>query len=153
MKKLLFLLSFAVMLIFINQTIQAQTRYTKLTPAVSATVIQDTIKGIGDTVSFISPPLDDYYDLVSCQLNGVLYLAGDSVRSSVQFYQSNSVAYLDWVELAAKADTLQTVGNGAIFNDDNFEGMYLRAKATGISTDTVIVRVYWVRKKDKVISF
>lgn len=148
MKRFLILLTLVAAFIFAAQTVDAQTRFTKYS------VSQDTIFGEADTMSLTSPPLEEYYDLVSCQLTGALYGAGDSVKCQVVFYQSNDANHAFWVPLpVANNDSIRTVAYGALFNDTDFEGAWLKAHITGVSTDTVIVRSSWIRKKDKEVIF
>ena len=80
-----------------------------------------------------------------------MYGAGDSVKSNIIIYQSNAPTDQRWSSIST--DTVESVADGAVWTTTNFNGMVVRIHVTGVSTDTVVVGVEWLQKKDKEISF
>lgn len=152
MKKLLVLsVLFASLIFMIPYQADAQTRYTKYAYAV------DTLKGSGDTASFISPAFDEYYDIISLQLVPVLYSTGDSARFTVKYYQSNMANHAYWTELTSKADTLTAAFNaqkGILFQDYDFEGTWIKAKVySTVVRDSFKVKAFWEYKRNREVVF
>ena len=107
----------------------------------------DTI--IGKTSKTITIPdyLPQEYDY-SYQIIPALAGSGDSVNAVVSLWVSNDYAGTSWTEVTSTRDTLTSTA-GALIEGTNAYNMRHRIVATGLSLDSVKVKIYYVYKLDK----
>jgi len=75
-------------------------------------------------------------------------ISGDSLNVQIELYQSNDVAGTSWTEITSAQDTV-TAAAGKLIEGTNATGLKHRLVCTGISTDSVAIKVYYVYKLNK----
>lgn len=142
MKKYLIIFS----LLIVGVALFAQRPYSAI---VQATVTNaDTILGAVAKTITIPDYLPQEYDY-SYQVIPALALSGDSVNCAIALWQANDYAGSAWTEITSARDTV-TSTNGVLIEGTDAAGIRHRIIATGISTDTVKIKIYYVYKLDKV---
>ena len=116
---------------------------------VQATVTNaDTVLGVGVAKSITIPDyLPQEYDY-SYQIIPALSGAGDSVNIAVALWQANDYAGSAWTEITSARDTATAVA-GVLIEGTDAKGIRHRIIATGISADSVKVKIYYVYKLPK----
>jgi len=113
----------------------------------STTTNADTV--IGKTAKSITIPdyLPQEYDY-SYQIIPALSGSGDSVNTAVALWVSNDYAGTSWTEVTSHRDTLLTTA-GKLIEGTDAKNMRHRIVCTGLSLDSVKIKVYYVYKLDK----
>lgn len=142
MKKYLIIFS----LLIVGVALFAQRPYSAIVSA--TTTNADTVLGVVAKAITIPDYLHQEYDY-SYQVIPSAVGAGDSLNTAIALWQSNDLAGSAWTEITSARDTV-TAAAGKLIEGTNAAGMRHRIIATGISSDTVIVKIYYVYKLDKV---
>jgi len=113
----------------------------------ATTTNADTV--IGATAKNITIPevLLQEYDY-SYQIVPALAGAGDSVNIAVALWQANDYAGSSWTEITSTRDTATSTA-GVLIEGTNATGIRHRIVATGITLDSVKVKIYYVYKLDR----
>ena len=105
------------------------------------TVLGATAKSI--TIPDYLPQEYDYsYQVIPSQASG------DSLNTAIALWQSNDWAGTSWTEITSARDTV-TAAAGKLIEGTDAKGMRHKIICTGISTDSVIIKIYYVYKLDK----
>jgi hypothetical protein len=109
----------------------------------------DTTKGaVADTITlpFILPQEYDY----SYQIIPTACGAGDSVSATITLWQANDYDGTAFTEITSARDTITALlTSGQLIEGTNATGARHRLIVTGVSTDTVKYKVYWILKLDR----
>jgi len=113
----------------------------------ATTTNADTV--IGATAKSITIPdyLPQEYDY-SYQIIPALSGSGDSVNIAVALWQANDYAGSAWTEITSARDTAIAVA-GVLIEGTNATGIRHKIICTGISADSVKVKIYYVYKLDR----
>lgn len=116
--------------------------------AVSQTVVVEsaslTVLGTGTNEYVIPSNINQGLDY-SYQVVPTLAGSGDSLNVAIALWQSNSFPGTVYTELTAARDTA-TAATGNLIEGANAKGIKHKIILTGISTDTITVKVYVVLK-------
>jgi len=132
-------------LLIAGMALFAQNPYSAITR--STTTNADTI--IGKTAKTITIPdyLPQEYDY-SYQIIPAKAGAGDSVNFAAALWVSNDYAGTSWTEVTTARDTATSTA-GVLIEGTDAKNMRHRIVCTGISLDSVKVKIYYVYKLDK----
>jgi hypothetical protein len=141
MKKYLIIFS----LLIVGVALFAQRPYSAIVS--ETTTNADTVLGVTAktiTIPDYLPQEYDYsYQVIPSQASG------DSLNTAIALWQSNDWAGTAWTEITSARDTA-TAAAGVLIEGTDAAGMRHRIVATGISTDSVIIKIYYVYKLNKV---
>ncbi len=118
----------------------------------SAIVRQTTTNAdttIGKTAKAITIPdyLPQEYEY-SYQIIPALSGAGDSVNTAVALWVANDYAGTAWTEIVSTRDTATSTA-GVLIEGTDVKNMRHRIVATGLTLDSVKIKIYYVYKLDK----
>jgi len=119
----------------------------------SSAIVNATTTGadttIGKTAKNITIPeiLLQEYDY-SYQVIPSAAGSGDSVNIAVALWQANDYAGTSWTEITSARDTATSTA-GVLIEGTNATGIKHRIVATGITLDSVKVKIYYVLKLDR----
>ena len=104
---------------------------------------------IGKTAKSITIPdyLPQEYEY-SYQIIPALAGAGDSVNTAVSLWVSNSWAGTSWTEITSTRDTATSTA-GVLIEGTDAKNMRHRIVCTGLTLDSVKIKIYYVYKLDK----
>lgn len=141
MKKYFIILS----LLIASVALFAQNPYSAIVRA--TTTNADTV--IGKTAKNITIPdyLAQEYDY-SYQMAPALSGSGDSVNIAVALWVANDYAGSVWTEVTSARDTATSTA-GVLIEGTDAKNMRHRIVCTGLSLDSVKVKIYYVYKLDK----
>ena len=143
MKKYLFIFS----LLIAGMALFAQNPYSAIvreTTTNADTVIGKTAKTI--TIPDYLPQEYEYSYQVIPALTGI----GDSVYTAIALWVSNDWAGTSWTEIVSARDTTGvTETSGVLIEGTDVKNMRHRIICTGLSLDSVNIKIYYVYKLDK----
>ena len=104
---------------------------------------------IGKTAKSITIPdyLPQEYEY-SYQIIPALAGAGDSVNTAVALWVSNDWAGTSWTEITSTRDTATSTA-GVLIEGTDAKNMRHRIVCTGLTLDSVKIKIYYVYKLDK----
>ena len=132
-------------LLIAGMALLAQNPYSAIVRETSATT--DTT--IGKTAVTIEIPdyLPQEYDY-SYQIIPTAVGVGDSVNTAIALWVSNDYPGTSWTEITTARDTI-TGTSGLLLEGTDAKNMRHRIIATGVTLDSVQLKVYYVYKLDK----
>ena len=132
-------------LLIAGMALLAKNRYSAIVR--ETTTSADTT--IGKTAKNITIPdyLPQEYEY-SYQIIPALSGAGDSVNTAVSLWVSNSWAGTSWTEITSSRDTATSTA-GVLIEGTDTKNMRHRIVCTGLSLDSVKIKIYYVYKLDK----
>ena len=134
-------------LLIAGMALFAQNPYSAIVRA--TTTNADTV--IGKTAKSITIPdyLPQEYDY-SYQIIPALAGAGDSTYFASALWVSNDWAGTSWTEITSTRDTSSVAGvDGVLIEGTDAKNMRHRIVCTGLSLDSVKIKIYYVYKLDK----
>jgi len=132
-------------LLIAGMALFAQNPYSAIVRATVATT--DTVIGKTAETITIADYLPQEYDY-SYQIIPTAVGVGDSVNTAVALWVSNDYAGTSWTELTTARDTI-TGTSGILVEGTDAKNMRHRLVCTGISLDSVQIKIYYVYKLDK----
>ncbi len=78
-------------------------------------------------------------------------ISGDSLNVAISLWQSNALTGAVWTEITSARDTV-TAAAGKLIEGTDAKGMRHRIRGTGISTDSVALKIHWVLKLDRLFN-
>jgi len=134
-------------LLVAGMALLAQNPYSAIVRETSTTT--DTI--IGQTAETITIPdyLPQEYEY-SYQIIPALVGSGDSTYFAAALWVSNDWAGTSWTEITSARDTSSVAGtDGVLIEGTDTKNMRHRIVCTGLSIDSVQIKIYYVYKLDK----
>ena len=118
----------------------------------ATTTNADTVIGKTAKTITIADYLPQEYDY-SYQIVPALSGSGDSTYTAVALWQSNDYAGSAWTEITSARDTLAgTSTNGILIEGTNATGIRHKFICTGLSLDSVKIKIYYVYKLDRLFT-
>jgi len=131
-------------LLIAGMALFAQNPYSAIVRATTSTT--DSVIGVAAATITIPDYLPQEYEY-SYQIIPTS-LSGDSVDFAAALWVSNDWAGTSWTEITSARDTATSTA-GVLIEGTDAKNMRHRIVCTGISSDTVSIRIYYVYKLDK----